>query len=131
MTTKTDFTPIGTKIEGAYENDRNAENADLYKAIIREAYGVKDVIIAHHLVYVKEEKRADGFNYQIVEEVPSADSLIFDHEVAKKIWGPTYRLALSRLALEPIETRDKLLSDMYKGRNNPAFSAGIARAAAS
>ena len=112
---KDDFTPGGTRIEGSYENDRNAENADLYKAIIREAHGVKDVIIAHHLVYVTTEKR-DGFEYQIVEEVPSADTLIFDHHCAEKIWGPGFRDVLVKLALEPVETRDKLLADLYHAR---------------
>ena len=117
MTTTTDFTPTGVKIEGAYENDRNAESSDLFKAIIREAYGVQDVIIAHHLVYVREDKRADGFAYQIVEEVPSADALIFDHGVAKKIWGEDkYINVLTQLVLEPCATRDKLLGQLYHAR---------------
>ncbi len=45
MSTATDFTSSGVKIEGVFENDRNAEGADLFKAILREAYGVTDVII--------------------------------------------------------------------------------------
>lgn len=123
MPTKTDFTPTGLKIEGSYENDRNAESAELFKAIIREAYGVTDVIIAHHLVYVKEEKRDDGFAYQVVEEVPSADAIIFDHEVAKKIWGPLYLGILQELALEPVETRDALLAKLYASRPITALPA--------
>lgn len=114
--TKDDFTPTGIKIEGAYENDRNAENADLYKDIIREVYGVTDVIIAHHLVYVKEDKREDGFAYQIVEEIPSADAMIFDHDVAKRIWGWKWKDRLTELALEPVETRDELLKRRYYER---------------
>jgi hypothetical protein len=116
MSTATDFTPTGIKIEGQYENDRNLENNELYKAIIREAYGVRDVICGHHLVYQLEEKRADGFTYQLIEEIPSADALIFDHDVAKKIWGPGYESVLVKLALEPVETRDKLLGELYRGR---------------
>lgn len=114
--TDKDYTPSGMRIEGAYENDRNAESADLFKAIIRECYGVTDVIIAHHLVYVKTERRADGFDYQIVEEVPSADSLIFDHDVARKLWGDNWRDVLTRLACEPVATRDKLLAQLYAER---------------
>lgn len=110
-----DFTAGGTKIEGQYENDRNAENSELYKTIIREAFNVKDVIVAHHLVYVTSEKR-DGFEYQIVEEIPSADSLIFDHAIAKKIWGPDFLPTLVKLATEPAETRDALLKRLYDGR---------------
>lgn len=117
MTTSTDFTPSGIKLEGAYENDRNGENADLYKAIIREAYGVTDVICGHHLVYQVEDKRADGFTYTFVEEIPSADTLIFDHDVAEKIFGAEFKRILTILALTPIAERDKLLGDFYYGRN--------------
>lgn len=112
-----DFTPGGIKIEGAYENDRNADYAKLYKDIIREVFGVKDVIVAHHLCYETHEPRADGFDYHFVEEIPSADTLIFDHAVAKKLWGDNnYRSVLSDLALEPTETRDDLLAKLYYNR---------------
>lgn len=117
MTTTTDYTPSGIKLEGTYENDRNNENAALYKAIIREAYGVTDVICGHHLVYQVEDKREDGFTYTFVEEIPSADTLIFDHEVAKKIWGPGYLPVLARLAMTPPEARDAELKAMYDRRS--------------
>lgn len=110
-----DFSPNGTRLEGNYENDRNADSAELFKAIIREVYNVKDVIIAHHLVYVCEEKR-DGFDYQIVQEIPSADSLIFDHDVARKLWGASYKDKLVQLAAEPVATRDALLAKLYHER---------------
>lgn len=116
MTTKQDFTPSGIKLEGPFENDRNGENNELYKAIIREAYGVQDVICGHHLVYQVEDKRADGFTYTFVEEIPSADTLIFDHDVALKIWGDNFMSILMVLACEPIATRDKLLADLYHSR---------------
>jgi hypothetical protein len=123
MTTKTDFTPSGIKYEGPYENDRNAENADLYKAIIREAYGVTDVICGHHLVYQIEDKRADGFTYTFVEEVPSADTLIFDTDVAQRLWGDKWKSVLSILAVTPIAERDALLHDFYYGRAHEADEA--------
>lgn len=119
MTTASDFTPTGIKLEGTYENDRNGENQELYKAIIREAFGVTDVICGHHLVYQVEDKRPDGFTYTFVEEIPSADTLIFDHDVARKIWGDDFKLVLVQLACEPIATRDQLLSTLYYGGKNP------------
>lgn len=118
MPTNNDFTPTGIKIEGAYENDRNGEHSALFKAIIRECFGVKDVICGHHLVYQIEEKREDGFTYTFVEEIPSADTLIFDHDVAKKLWGTDYLHNLIALACEPVETRDRLLKELYEGRKN-------------
>lgn len=113
--TEHDFTPTGIKIEGSYENDRNAENSELYKAIIRECFKVTDVIVAHHLVYVTSEVR-DGFRYQIVEEIPAADTLIFDHEVAEKVWGLSFKEKLMLLACEPASTRDRLLRKLYEER---------------
>src|SRR5262245_39476640 len=119
MTPKTDFTPNGLKIEGAWENDRNTESRDLLKAIVREVYGAEDVIVAHHIAYVaKEERIEDGrqYHYELVEEIPSADTLIFDHDAARKLWGPGFKDVLIQLALEPVETRDALLAKLYYGR---------------
>ena len=110
-----DFTPSGLKIEGPYENDRNAASRDLFKAIICEACGAQDVIIAHHLTYVAVEKR-DGFDYQVVEEIPSADALIFDHKLAEKIWGKDFKGVLALLAVAPVPERDQLLCRLYYGR---------------
>lgn len=119
MGIKEDFTPSGVKIEGAYENDRNAEGNQLFKDIIREAFGVTDVIIGHHLVYEKQDLRGDGFTYQVIEEIPSADALIFDHDVAQKIWGEKWLGNLITLASEPCATRDKVLSALYYNRPKP------------
>lgn len=119
MATKADFTEIGTRLEGAYENDRNTEHRDLYKAIIRECFGVTDVIIGHHLVYQKEERHPDGFTYTFVQEIPSADALIFDHEVARHLWGEDFKSVLTQLACEPVETRDNLLAKIYADRVRP------------
>ncbi len=116
MSIAKDYTAAGTRIEGSYENDRNADGSQLFKDIIREAFGVTDVIIAHHLVYVVTEKGPDGFSYETVEEIPSADALIFDHLVAQRIWGAKFRDVLVQLVLEPCETRDVLLKKLYYGR---------------
>lgn len=110
--TDKDFTQKGMRLEGAYENDRNAQSADVFKAIIRTVYGVKDVIIGHHLVYAKEEIHDDGFSYEIVEEIPSADTLIFDHEVAKILWPDCWQDNLVKLALTPIANRDDVLASL-------------------
>lgn len=112
-----DKTETGMRLEGAYENDRNAEARTCFSAAIREAYGVQDVICAHHLVYVKEETHADGFKYQVVQEIPSADALIFDHDVAQKLWGRDYEAVLCQLVLEPVDSRDTLFAKLFYGRD--------------
>lgn len=117
MTTTADYTQTGLRIVGSFENDRNAESSQLFKDIIREVFNVTDVIIAHHLVYVIADKHPDGFDYQVVEEIPSADALIFNHDIARKLWGTYFMEILRHLACEPIETRDKVLGQLYYGRN--------------
>lgn len=109
------FTETGLKVEGTYENTRNTRNRELYGAIIKEAYHTDQVIIAHHLTYVTVDKR-DGFDYQIVEEIPSADTLIFDHDVAQKIWGEDWSNVLHELAMTPVPERDKRLGELYHSR---------------
>jgi hypothetical protein len=116
-----DFTPTGLKIEGPFENDRNACFAPLFKDIIREVYNVTDVIIAHHLVYVKVDQRKgdDGhmYDYQVVQEIPAADTLIFCHHIMKTVFGEArYIDVMCQLAREPEDTRDQLLADLYYGR---------------
>jgi len=94
----------------ARENDRNARNSKLYTDIIREAYlGVNVAVAGHHLMFTFHG-RAEP------EEIPSADWLIFDHGIARKLWGDIYIDVLSRLAIEPVEKRDELLAKLYYGR---------------
>ena len=120
MSTANDFTPTGLCLEGPFENDRNTEGQDIYKAIIREAFGVQDVICGHHLIYETRDKRADGFTYDVVQEIPSADTLIFDHNVAKKIWGEAWQTNLTLLALTPVSggNRDRMLRSLYAARGS-------------
>lgn len=115
-----DMSPVGNKYEGQYENDRNEVYRELYSDIIREVYGVRDVIIGHHLVYQTTEQLVDEktgpYTHTFVQEIPSADALIFDHDVMRKLFGNRYLTMLSTLAMTPIERRDALLSDMYYAR---------------
>lgn len=121
-----DHTPTGVEVVGSYENDRNAVYASLYEDIINEVYDVTQhkVICGHHLVYQTQENLIDPvtgpYVHTFTQEIPSADWLVFDHKVARKIWGPEFKTVLARLACEPVETRDALLSELYYGRTRDA-----------
>jgi hypothetical protein len=92
------------------ETKRNVDNIDIFEAMIRAACdGVTFVAAGHHIMFMQT-------GYPIPGEVPSADALIFDHEVAKVVWGDRYRDILTKLALEPTETRDALLRQLYYTR---------------
>lgn len=109
------------KLEGPWENDRNQDSRQLFKDILKEAYMEEgatsfDSIIGHHLSYEAHYTGEDGFPYTVVQELPSADSLIFDHDVAKKLWGDGWKEELVLLALTPVEDRDEMLANRYYGR---------------
>lgn len=97
-----DFTPGGVKVIGAWENDRNATSRDLIHNVFRHLYGDNvQTIIAHHLCYQIQ----DG-DYFVVEEIPSIDTLIFDHNIARKLWGDKWLSVLQTFAILAPEERD-------------------------
>lgn len=92
------------------ETKRNIENIDLFEAIIREAYkDVISVLAGHHIMFTQ-------VGCSVPCEVASADTLMFDHEVAKQIWKEHYKLVLVVLAAEPPASRDALLRKLYSER---------------
>ena len=113
------LTTCGSKHTAGYENTRNSVFGQLYEDMIKEALGVPEVICAHHLVYVLEE-HCKGTQYTGAQEIPSADTLIFDHEIARKLWPTSWQAVLTELALTPIEQRDQKLSALYYSRAKPA-----------
>lgn len=103
---------IPKKDFGSYENNRNAENRNLYSAILKAVFGQEDdTLIAHHLCFSVQD--GDVFK---VEEIPSADTMIFDHVVAKHLWPNTWEANLTTLALTPVEQRDAKLKEMFDAR---------------
>mgnify|MGYP000291047202 CR=1 FL=1 len=102
------FTPLGMKVYQGYENDRNVAAEALIEDIVREVFGARKCIVAHHITFVIEETRTDQqsglqYQHQLVQELPCIDGLIFDHDIARKIWGEKcYRDCMIQLALEPI-----------------------------
>ena len=96
------------------ENERNASSRQLFVEIIKEAHGAEEVGVGHHMMFSVQS---------VHDELPSADMLIFDHDVAKKLWGDNWQSVLTQLALIPISERDARLAELYYGRS-PAASCG-------
>lgn len=91
------------------ENTRNASSSELFSAIIKEALPGTTLVVASHHIFFKR----DG----VTDELPAADTLIFDHEIAKKIWGEDYLVVLKRLACEPPYRRDAVLKELFDNRS--------------
>lgn len=78
------------------EGKRNRANADLYLDILRLAYPSEkiDVIVGHHICF-----EFDG-DISTENEVPAADTLLFDHEIMGRVFGKEKAIALMHRLVE-------------------------------
>jgi len=89
------------------ENDRNHKNHALYERMLRKAFGPDThILVAHHLTF----EVAGGEPV----EIPSADTLMFDHVLMRKIFNEDFGEVIAQLALTPRETRDQVLSNFME-----------------
>jgi hypothetical protein len=88
------------------ENERNHHNHVLYERLLRLAFGPDiQILVAHHLTF---EMAGSGDP----NEIPSADTLIFDHDLMGRAFGtPGCYEVIAQLALEPAVQRDRRLED--------------------
>lgn len=85
-----------------FENDRNKKNAALYEAILKKAWGSETQVLIGHHICTEQNKDLNTEN-----EIPSADTLIFDHEIMMKVFGIYCMSYMTRLVLLPAEERDQ------------------------
>lgn len=101
----------------SYENARNKKYAALYTEIMQEALGgtTCQCFVGHHLSFEK------GGDLSTENEIPSADTLIFDHDLMRAAFGGiTYLTVMRHLAALPTELRDDHLQyhwNIRKGMN--------------
>lgn len=101
-----------------YENARNKSNAALYVRLLRRAFADKadlQVMIGHHLTIEYEGR------LETEDEIPSADTMMFDHDIMKKAFGDMHRQIMAELALVPCDRRDAMLTmllDHVEGKHD-------------
>ena len=91
------------------ENDRNTRHGLLFIALIKRAFGVDEVTFpGHHFVF---DHAADmqALNIATMNEIPSADTLLFDHPIMTAVFGDRALGIMARISQEPAETRDALV----------------------
>ncbi len=92
------------------ETKRNTDSLDIFEAMIREAYeNVVLVVAGHHIMFMCKGS-------PLPHEIASADTLIFNHFIAKKVWKENQTEVLAKLAVEPTVSRDALLRQLFNGR---------------
>lgn len=90
------------------ENVRNKSNHGVYEKFLRRAVGEPDanVLIVHHLTVKTKD--------QDPNEIPSADTMMFCHELMKAVFGAKAQEYMQRLAAVPVERRDALLAQLLE-----------------
>lgn len=87
----------------AYENDRNRVHADLYTRIMKLAFGAdQNILCGHHLAFEK------GADLATENEIPAADTLLFDHDIMGAVFGVHANHIMRELATAPCGRRDDL-----------------------
>ena len=96
------------------EDERNRTHADLFTAMVQRAFGASNsVLVGHHICF---ENAGD---ITTENEIPSADSLIFDHDIMRALFGDDAISLMQRLAATSCEARDRVLRDIYETRFGP------------
>jgi hypothetical protein len=84
------------------ENDRNTHNGLNFIDIIKKAFGVNEVVmVGHHFVFEPTEamKKLD---LSQLNEIPSADTLIFDHDIMTAVFGADAKIIMAQLSQLPV-----------------------------
>lgn len=90
---------------------RNKAHGELFAAIMRIAFGKEDdVSIGHHLSF---QPHGD---ISSLNEVPSADTLIFDHNVMRAVFGDNAIPVMQRICALPADKRDDELQRLFDTR---------------
>lgn len=94
------------------EISRNKNNAALYTAVMHKALGTEIILIGHHLCFEL------GNDINTENEIPSADTLMFDHDIMSSVFGDKAVSIMQHLAATPTDSRDAVLQaywDMVNG----------------
>lgn len=90
-----------------FETKRNTDNLDLFRDILYHAYPDTTLVVAgHHIMYMRQ-------GHQTPYEIASADTLIFDHEIARIIWEDSWKEVLQELSVLPPQERDKRIRQLF------------------
>jgi hypothetical protein len=93
----------------ADEATRNHKSVKLFADMLRVAYPEHkvDILIGHHICFMFND------DFDTMDEIPAADSLIFDPELMGRVFGSRAKYIMARLAVLSIAERDSALSQYF------------------
>lgn len=90
------------------EEERNDAGHKTYERLLRLAFGAElPVVVGHHVSFTM----ADGH----LNEIPSADTAIFDHVIMERAFGGDRFTVMAELAVVAVPARDTLLLKFVEG----------------
>lgn len=99
-----------------FENARNAQFKQLYARLLHYALNAKMTLVGHHITFELDD--------DVPNEIPSADCLMFDHDIMGAVFGAEAHRVMANLATVPQGDREQLLAeflDDFESKNLPAF----------
>lgn len=92
-----------------YENDRNTHHGSIFIELIQRAFGVSEVVmVGHHFVFEPKESM-QNLDLGKLNEIPSADTMLFDHDIMTAVFGDRAYSIMTALALTPVDRRDAIV----------------------
>lgn len=102
---------IKPKVYLREEGQRNRRNAALYDRIVRLAFGADNAVITGHHINFQL-----GGDIETENEIPAADTLLFDHDIMGAVFGADAIAIMQSLAALRPEFREEYLAqymEMY------------------
>lgn len=91
------------------ENDRNVHNGPIFIDLIKRAFGVDEVVmVGHHFVF-EPQSSMTALDLTKLNEIPSADTLLFDHEIMGEVFGDRALAIMIECAQTSCDERDSVI----------------------
>lgn len=88
------------------EYERNLSAKLLYTALLKSAYGPDAVVmVSHHITVMLPDST--------VHEIPSADTILFDHDIMRKAFGTRSLAIIGELSRVPANMREDELRRVW------------------
>lgn len=85
------------------EKTRNIAASKVFERLLHRAFGPCEVVVAHHITFVLDNEEPN--------EIPSADTLLFDPAIMGKVFGEKAQTIMLMLARREPQYRERTLAD--------------------
>lgn len=92
-----------------FENDRNTHHGQIFIDLIKRAFRVDEVVmVGHHFVF-EPQAAMQKLDLTQLNEIPSADTLLFDHDIMTAVFGADAIPLMVEMARRPCSARDDVV----------------------